>query len=168
MRELLWIWIVGLTALALFMPPTLEKLPTRPGEAVQWRNKGAFEQPVLQSSTRETRLDISRLIITLLAINFLPAVALWRYNEIREWLQRHKSELDTFVRLVVFLVSMIVVVVLIGIILQAQRAGPRVESPSPAIDPAKTLPAAPPNIPPGWELVDPTPTPVRRAIPVTQ
>ena len=168
MRAFLWAWIIGFTALILFMPPMLEKQPTVRGEAVHWISKGAFGQSVLGSSVSETRVDVSRFIISLLAINFLPAVALWRYNEIREWLQRHKSELDTFARLGVFLACMIVVVVLIGIVLQAQRSGAKVVSSSPAIGPAQTLPAATPNIPPGWELVDPTPTPVRRAIPVTQ
>jgi hypothetical protein len=110
MRELLWAWIVGFTALVLFMPPMLEKQRTLQGEAVQWSNKSAFERSVLGNSwDRETRVDISRLIITLLAINFVPAVALWRYNAIREWLQCHKSELE---RLGVFLVSMMVVIVL--------------------------------------------------------
>ena len=56
------------------MPPMLEKLPTRQGEAARWSNKGAFEQSVLQSSIGETRVNKSRLIISLLAINFLPAV----------------------------------------------------------------------------------------------
>ena len=55
MRVLLWAWIVGFTALVLFMPPMLEKLPTRRGEATQWMNKGAFEQSVLGSSDLETR-----------------------------------------------------------------------------------------------------------------
>ena len=146
MRALLWAWIIGFTALVLYMPPMLEKLPTRQGETVRWRNKGAFEQSVLQSSIHETRVDISRLIVSLLAINFLPAVALWRYNEIREWLQRHKSEIDTtFVRLAVFAVSMMVIAVLIGLVLLAQRSssgGAKVGSPSPAKDPSKTLPAA--------------------------
>ena len=147
MRVFLWAWIIGLTALVLFMPPMLEKLPTRQGEAARWRNKGAFEQSVLQSSIGETRVDISRLIISLLAINFLPAVALWRYNEIREWLQRHKSEIDTtIVRLGVILVCVIVIVVLIVVVQQAQRSLSR--------DAKAVNPSWAPEI--------------RRAIPVTQ
>ena len=93
MKVLLWAWIVGFSALVLFMSPILEKLPTRRGETTRWSNKGPFEQSVLQSSIAETRVDISRLIITLLAVNFLPAVALWRYNATVEWLQRHHGEI---------------------------------------------------------------------------
>ena len=169
MRELLWAWIVGFTALVLFMPPMLEKLPTRRGEATQWSNKGAFEQSVLQSSVAETRVDISRLIVTLLAINFLPAVALWRYNAIRDWLQRHKSPL---VRLGIILVCLMIVVALVGVALQqahlASSGGARAVGPpaAPAKHPAQPVPTEAPS---DWiDLVDPTPTPVRRAIPVTR
>jgi len=94
------------------MPPMLEKEPTLQGKAIQWRNKGAFEQSVLQSNTVETRVDIFRLIITLLAINLLPAVALWRYNAICDWLQSHQGEIRS---LSIALLKLIAVLVLIGV-----------------------------------------------------
>jgi hypothetical protein len=80
----------------------LEKLPTRQGEAAHWRNKGVFES-VLQSSARETRVAISRLIITLLAINFVPAVALWRYEQYAAWFKSHQRQLNLAARLVTIL-----------------------------------------------------------------
>ena len=93
LKVLLWVWLVGVTALVLFKPPTLEKLSTRRGEAAWWSSKGAFEESILQSSIAETRVDISRLIITLLAMNLLPAMALWRYYAIVEWLEHHHGEI---------------------------------------------------------------------------
>jgi hypothetical protein len=76
MRALLWAWVVGTTALLLFMPPMLEKQRSRQGEPVRWENTGPFEQSVFGISIHETRVDIPRLIVAILAINFLPAVAL--------------------------------------------------------------------------------------------
>jgi hypothetical protein len=77
------------------MPPMDEKLRTRRGEATQWMSKGAFERSVLGSSDRRVRVDIARLVMTLLALNFLPAVALWHYDTIRDWL--HQKDLNTTV-----------------------------------------------------------------------
>jgi hypothetical protein len=167
MRVLLWSWIVGVTALVLFMPPMHEKLPTRRGEATQWMSKGAFEQSVLGSSDRQIRVDISRLIITLLALNFLPAMALWRYNPLLEWLQRYQREIRA---LSVAVLAVIALLALLGVGLaiygQAQRAssgganaaGPPGASARPASQASG-----------GWvNAVGLTPIPVRRAIPVTK
>jgi hypothetical protein len=167
MRVLLWSWIVGVTALVLFMPPMHEKLPTTRGEATRWMSKGAFEQSVLGSSDLETRVGISRLIITLLALNFLPAVALWRYNPILEWLQRHQGGIRS---LSAALLAVIAVLALLGvglaIYVNAQRTssfGANTAGPSAASARHST-----PD-PGGWvNVVDPTPTPIRRAIPVTR
>ncbi len=157
MRVFLWVWIIGFTALVLLMPPMLEKLPIRQGEGARWRNKGAFGQSVLQSSIGETRVDIFRLIISLLAINFLPAVALWQYNEIHEWVQRHNSLIDA----PPIWFALVFLVLMVGVVLIAL-----VSPPASAKDPAKLLPTEDPD---DWAiLVDPTPTPIRRAIPVTQ
>jgi hypothetical protein len=165
MRVLLWAWIIGFTAFVLYMPPMLEKLPTRQGEAARWSNKGAFEQSVLQSSIGETRVDISRLIISLLAINFLPAVALWRCNAIRDWLQRHESQL---VRLGIILVSLMIVVVLISVVLQLASSGGANAAGPPAASAKHRTQLIPTKGPGDWvDLVDPTPTPIRRAIPIS-
>ena len=201
MRVFLWAWIVGFTTLILFMPPMLEKLPTLRGEASQWVTKGAFERSVLQSSTDETQIDISRLVTTLLAINFLPAVALWRYNQIREWLRRHEKKVVIFT-----CVLLLLFLLMIGSAIYKQArpfqtssgssasvltpsptpvtgpvkspaAGASIPSPASVSDfdwasaeevtpPSKSMPTAAPKIPDGWRIIDPTPTPVRRAIPI--
>jgi hypothetical protein len=194
MRVLLWTWIVGATALVLFMPPMHEKLPTRRGEATQWMSKGALEQSVLGSSDFDTRVDISRLIVTLLALNFLPAVALWRYDAIRDWLQLHRKELNTTVLWLsrAITVSIVGAVLIAGVAIcrQARRApseGARVgySTTSPkasagsksafdwgsaeaVTEGSKLQPAAAPKIADQWGHIDPTPIPIRRAIPVTR
>jgi hypothetical protein len=78
---------------------------------------------VLGNSDLERRVDISRLIITLLALNFPPAVALWRYDAILEWLQRYQREIRS---LSLALLTFIAVLALLGVGLaiygQAQRS----------------------------------------------
>ena len=85
-------------------------------------NKGAFEQSVLVSSDYETRVDIPRLIITLLAINFLPAVALWRYDQLCEWLRRHKRKIIVFAYAFACVLGVFFLVVVGGTIMAYTRA----------------------------------------------
>jgi hypothetical protein len=56
---------------------------------------GPFGAPFDHSGSYVTRssIDFSRLIVALLAVNFLPAVILWRSEVIGEWLRRHKRKL---------------------------------------------------------------------------
>jgi len=171
------------------MPPMHEKLPTRRGEATQWMSKGAFEQSVLGSSDRQIRVDISRLIITLLALNFLSAVALWHYDTIRDWLQLHQKDLNTTV---VWLSRAITILIVGGVSIagvavcgQARRAsgkgaspGHSTTSPKASIgsesafdwgsaravtEESNSQPTSAPKLADQWEYIDPTPTPVRRA-----
>ena len=167
MRVLLWTWIVGATATVLFMPPMHEKLPTRRGEATQWMSKGALEQSVLGSSDLDTRIDISRLIVTLLALNFLPAVALWQYDAIRDWLQLHEGEIRS---LSVALTAVIVVVVLLGLglAIYGQARRPSSGSANAADPPAASAKHATTDADEWIPVLDSTPIPVRRAIPVTR
>jgi hypothetical protein len=158
MRALLWVWIVGTTTLLFFMPPVVEG----------GMSKGAFERSVLESSFYETRIDISRLIITLLAINFLPAVALWRYDQLCEWLRRHKRKIVVVACVLACVLGVLFLVVVGGTIYEHTRRVARtpstisleVVSPSPA--------SAAPVKSPSSGFVDATPTPVRRAIPVSE
>jgi hypothetical protein len=88
--------------------------------------QGAFEQSVLGRSDRQIRVDIPRLVITLLALNFLPAVALWHYDTIRDWLERHKKDFDTsdlwLSRAIIILLGGTMLIAGLAISLQAWRA----------------------------------------------
>ena len=74
----------------------MEKVRLVPGQEARWRNVPSFTNSVFSSSylsrIDETRVDFPRLFAALLAINFLPAVALWCYDAIRDWLRRHKRK----------------------------------------------------------------------------
>ena len=100
MRAVCWIWIVASITVILFWSPvsvTRDYLE-RDGshditEDIEYI--GPFGAPFYRSGSSVTRssIDFSRLIAALLAVNFLPAVILWRSEVIGEWLRRHKRKL---------------------------------------------------------------------------
>jgi hypothetical protein len=95
-HESVAVGVVGLTALLFLNPPMMEKVRLVPGQEPRWRNVPSFTNSVFSSSylsrIEETRVDFPRLFAALLAINFLPAVALWCYEAIRDWLRRHQRK----------------------------------------------------------------------------
>ncbi len=157
----------------------LEKQRSRQGEPVRWENTGPFEQSVFGISIHETRIDIPRLIVAILAINFLPAVALWRYDQLCEWLRGHKGKIGFWLRgdkskigLFAYVLAWILGVFFLFWLAAMDDQKRRVDqtpslpisiklvSPSPA--------SAAPVKSPSSGFVDATPTPVRRAIPVSE
>jgi hypothetical protein len=174
-----------------FTPPVLEKhYFTAGGDRGYWVSKGALEHTIFEGSFRERRVDVSRLIITLLAINFLPAVVLWQYDQVREWLRRHKKKTVVFGYVLACVIGVLFILVVGSAIYEQQtRRADRTPSfpiginlvspsPAPAASPSKPmtaeelLDAASPTsadsvASPSPGFVDATPTPVRRAIPVT-
>jgi hypothetical protein len=58
---------------------------------------GPFTQPLNAYRVTRSSIDFSRLVVVLLAVNFLPAVMLWRHDEVVGWLerqQRHRVKID--------------------------------------------------------------------------
>ena len=122
----------------------------------------------------KSSLDLSRLIVVLFAANFLFALVLWKHDEIVRWRdkQRHPSDEDkeriarNRQRGLAFAKTMLVALL---VVVGAGIYNVIVNSP-PKSNPA-TAPATPVTsgaaLPPGF-VIDPTPTPVRRAVPVNQ
>ena len=100
MRVACWVWIVVSTTLILFWSPvavTRQADKSRPQVTrIEW--VGPFGEPLEpRSNITKTSIDFSRMIAALLAANFLPAVLLWRHNEVAGWLerqQRHPVTID--------------------------------------------------------------------------
>jgi hypothetical protein len=156
MRVLLWTWIVGATALVFFMPPIREKLPPRRGEAAQWMSKGAFEQSVLASSDVDTHVDISRLIVTLLALNFLPAVALWQYDGFVIGYGLHQREIRS---LSLALLTLLAVIVLLGVGLAIYEQARRASSDGASVGHSTTSPRASTGSEPAFDWGSPKAVP---------
>jgi hypothetical protein len=98
MRSLCWVWMVVSTTMILFHAPVSVTRHDHYGshditEEIEYI--GPFGAPFYFSGSPVTRssIDFSRLIAALLAVNFLPAVILWRSEVIGEWLRRHKRKL---------------------------------------------------------------------------
>jgi len=93
-KTLLWLWIFGFTAAVFLFPPMEEKFTSaQPKPNVQWKGIPPLRQSVFHEEFRETRMDFPRLLAVLLAVNFLPAVAIWKWPEISSWASRHKKRL---------------------------------------------------------------------------
>src|SRR5262245_3664219 len=93
LRLLCWVWIVAATIVILLSAPvavTEPGLRDRQVTTVEWI--GPFKEP--HNSYRVTRssIDFSRLLVVLLAVNFLPALILWRHDEIIQWRERQQRQ----------------------------------------------------------------------------
>jgi hypothetical protein len=64
--------------------------------SIEWI--GPFGKPFRSHAVTKSSIDFSRLIVVLLAVNFLPAVLLWRHDEIAGWLERNKRDSATIPR----------------------------------------------------------------------
>jgi hypothetical protein len=98
MLSLCCVWMVVSTTMILFHAPVSVTRHDHYGshditEEIEYI--GPFGAPFYFSGSPVTRssIDFSRLIAALLAVNFLPAVILWRSEVIGEWLRRHKRKL---------------------------------------------------------------------------
>jgi hypothetical protein len=200
LRVLCWVWIVASTIVILFRAPVSvtrhysKSLPQV--TTIEWI--GPFGEPFTRYDVTKSSIDFSRLVVVLLAVNFLPAVLLWQYDKVVRWLerqQRHPVAIDQspnnemltrararregarklLITCVICLLTM--GLLLFGVLMKnAKKVGPT-PAPGegsaqsvPVTPPSKPMPTAAPKISPdNWEYIDdPTPTPIRRAIPVTQ
>ena len=149
-----------------------------------------FREPFRSYSVTKSSIDFSRLIVVLLAANVLPAVILWRSEEIGEGLRRHESQLRHDAKVIIVLVPLCLLLIAGSALYEETRRVRRTASgdgagvinppPAPVIHPAGTPSSSTsttsiPTLPPGFVLVETaqpaleaTPTPVRRAIPVTK
>ena len=79
-----------------------------------WWNTSSYQVPTRIAKigppawtfASEWSSGVSRLIVALLAVNFLPAVILWRSEVIGEWLRRHKRKLVISACVLVLLFSL--------------------------------------------------------------
>jgi hypothetical protein len=101
LRVLCWIWIVGSIIVILFRAPvsvTRQESKSRPQvTTIEWI--GPFKKPLGESLAGVTKssIDFSRLLVAILAANFLPSVLLWQHDEVVRWLnaqQRHRATSD--------------------------------------------------------------------------
>ena len=96
MRVACWVWIVVSTTLILVWSPVAvtrgQADKSRPPVTrIEWI--GPFGEPLEPSSSIiKTSIDFSRMIAALLAANFLPAVLLWRHDEVAGWLERQQRQ----------------------------------------------------------------------------
>ena len=92
MRAACWVWIVVSTTLILFWSPvavTRQADKSRPQVTrIEWI--GPFGEPFRKYVVTKRSIDFSRLIVVLVAVNFLPAVLLWRHDEVVGWLERQQ------------------------------------------------------------------------------
>ena len=100
LRLLCWIWIVGSTIMILFHAPvtvTRKSSTSSDSQVTSTEWIGPFTQPLDAYRVTRSSIDFSRLVVVLLAVNFLPAVLLWRHDEVVAWLerqQRHRVKID--------------------------------------------------------------------------
>jgi hypothetical protein len=52
--------------------------------SIEWL--GPFKEPSREHAVTKSSIDFSRLTVVVFAVNFLPAVLLWRYEEVVAWL----------------------------------------------------------------------------------
>jgi hypothetical protein len=94
LRILCWVWILAATIAILFHAPvsvTRKNLVTDSQvTSTEWI--GPFTQPLNAYRVTRSSIDFSRLVVVLLAVNFLPAVLLWQHDEIGGWWERHKRD----------------------------------------------------------------------------
>ena len=95
MRVACWVWIVVSTAMILFWAPVSVSRQADKTQVTSIEWIGPFGEPFrsYRQDITKTSIDFSRMIAALLAANFLPAVILWRFKTIGEWLRRHKRKL---------------------------------------------------------------------------
>jgi hypothetical protein len=113
MRAACWVWIVVSTTLILFWSPvavTRQADKSRPQVTrIEWI--GPFGEPLEpRSNITKTSIDFSRMIAALLAANFLPAVIIWRFKTICEWLDRHTGKGVIVARVLLFLFILLFVI----------------------------------------------------------
>ena len=100
LRLLCWVWIVGSTIVILFHAPvtvTRKGYTSSDSQVTSTEWIGPFTQPLNADRVTRSSIDFSRLVVVLLAVNFLPAVMLWRHDEVVGWLvrqQRHRVKID--------------------------------------------------------------------------
>jgi uncharacterized protein YggT (Ycf19 family) len=92
LRVLCWGWIVGSTLVILFSAPVSVTRQESRSQVTSIEWIGPFGEPFRSYDVTKSSIDFSRLIVVLLAVNFLPAVLLWRHDEIAGWLERHKRD----------------------------------------------------------------------------
>jgi hypothetical protein len=109
LRPQCWIWIVAATTVLVLLAPVSvtyrysgysEKDDTI--TKTEWIGPlGSPREYIGKYGSREalkSSLDLSRLIVVLFAANFLPALILWKHDEIVRWQeerkQRHPSDQD--------------------------------------------------------------------------
>ena len=114
MRAACWVWIVVSTTLILFWSPvavTRQADKSRPQVTrIEWI--GPFGEPLenYRPDITKSSIDFSRMIAALLAANFLPAVILWRFKTIGDWLDRHKGKFAIVARVLLFLFILLFVI----------------------------------------------------------
>ena len=97
MKIALYLWIVVVTFLFLFSPPMRER-PTF-AEGSHWISVEPLQEGIFYAGRRpgqsEVQVDFLRLIACLLAINFIPAVLLLKWDQVTAFSKRNKGILIT-------------------------------------------------------------------------
>ena len=104
-----WVWIAVSSTIILFRAPIsvtyhlggTDLLLT----AIEWL--GPFGHDYHSLVTKRS-VDLGRLAVALLAVNLLPAFALWHCDAIGEWLRRHKRKV-AIVACVLFLLFLLMI-----------------------------------------------------------
>jgi hypothetical protein len=95
LRLLCWVWIVSSTIAILFHAPvtvTRKSYTSSDSQVTSTEWIGPFTQPLYAYRVTRSSIDFSRLVVVLLAVNFLPAVMLWRHDEVVGWLERQQRD----------------------------------------------------------------------------
>ena len=105
LRLLSWLWIAAATVAILFYAPvsvTYRYSGYSPKDdtvtKTEWIGPFGSARDSDSRMAVKSSLDFSRLFVVLLAMNFLPAVLLWRHDEVVVWLERQNRNLVTIDR----------------------------------------------------------------------
>ena len=105
LRLLSWLWIAAATVAILFYAPvsvTYRYSGYSPKDdtvtKTEWIGPFGSARDSDSRMAVKSSLDFSRLIVVLLTMNFLPAVLLWRHDEVVVWLERQKRNSVTIDR----------------------------------------------------------------------
>ena len=196
LRPLCWFWIVAATMLILLVasagelefrasvPISVTRRDAKDTQLTRSEWIGPFTEPYAIYRVTKSSIDFSRLIVALLVVNVL-AVVLWQHYETVHWWERRQRvssdqapSKDRPQRGIAFAKTVLVaffVVCGLGIYKAAVYPPPKssihnqaqthATSSPPAVATSQSNSTVP--VSPGFTL-DPTPTPVRRAIPVDQ
>ena len=188
-RLLCWIWIVAATLMILFSAPVsvtyrrfVDSEKDDPITKTEWIGPFGSPRPYIGKALKSS-LDLSRLIVALFAVNFLPALVLWKHHEIVRWQEKRKQPQPSYedkegiarnqqrAALAFAKILLVAILVVVGagiyvIVSSLPKSNPATASNSVTPPAARVTSGA--ALPPGFVIENATPTPVRRAVSVNQ